>query len=199
MIVFLPFRPFDSLISKKSRFNQFDYFLPNLLLANGSRFVDFVVNHVGQFPSDLGQFLRDSICKQGLFTLWFIFVYVVESFNKLNYKAWYKYMGLFSNLPSIHIHLFFFIKFLYTWDFIHSHPRTSFRFPMKSPPLRQSPTKRPCGHNITQPPHFTPFRKEREVDNNLWSHNEPSCIVEMSQCRFIDIYGTCMAGKLRVI
>ena len=69
MIVFLPFRLFDSLISKKSRFNQFDYFLPNLLLANGSRFVDFVVNHVGQFPSDLGQFLRDSICKQGLFTL----------------------------------------------------------------------------------------------------------------------------------
>ena len=63
-----------------------------------------------------------------------IFVYVVEVFIILYSKAEYKYMSPFSSLLLVHRHFLFSIKFLYIGGFIHRHPHTSIKFPMKSPP-----------------------------------------------------------------
>ena len=53
-------------------------------------------------------YLIDAYLNQGLH-----FVYVVEAFITLHWKAKYKYMSPFSSMPLVHLHLFFSIKFSY--------------------------------------------------------------------------------------
>ena len=59
------------------------------------------------------------------------------AFITLNWKAWVEYMNPFSNLPLLHsTYTFVFVnKFLVCKGFLfHNHPRTTFRFSLKSPP-----------------------------------------------------------------
>lgn len=65
------------------------------------------------------------------------FVHIAKAFITLNRQDGYKHMSPFSHMPSVRIHLLFFINLSYTTGGLFPpDPRMSFRLPMKSSPLR---------------------------------------------------------------
>ena len=95
------------------------------------------------------------------------FVHVVEAFITLNWRALYKYINPFSNMPVVHIQLFFSINFLYAGDYFivtHAHILVSNK---ESTPMGNG------SQTVEIPEQFQCLKSPRIVQDKPWYSTTP--------------------------